>query len=103
MKYIKLYENDLDPYDEEDWDEMDIDLEVTKPGLRVWHVKGNSLDGDGSQGINWNCNIHDYSEYIKEKNPHLVKDIDANPGFYAGFGAGMVVMEQKMKLQNKNI
>ena len=87
MKYIKLYENiDLDPYDEEDWEEKDkeYDVYIEKPGLVLWREKG-------KENFGWNCNYKEYSDYIIGKNPGRSNDIKNNRTFYCGLLIGMMI------------
>lgn len=103
MKLKRFNENidNIDPFDEEEWDEKDIDFELTRPGLRIWHVEGNSLESDDNGGMQWTCNVIKYSNFLKEKNPDMVEIINENPSFYAGFVAGITLMEEKQKLKNR--
>jgi len=96
MKYLKLYE-DIDPFNEEDWDELDkevYDYELERPGLKVWHIKG-----DKPNNIKWKISFDKFTEHIKKKNPKFINKINRNPRFWCGITLGMYLQNAKNEVK----
>lgn len=96
IKKFENFKNDIDPFNEENWEEKDYDYYEERHGLRVWHY-----EGDPPEKIGWNVNVDEYTKYIIEKNPK--KNLENDPkGFWAGFGTGILVENAKWQIKTKS-